>query len=306
MTAAGTRILVGWDGSDRARDGLALARLLGAPLDATLVIACVHPYEPRSSRSGAGNSVELGRGDAIARLADPALVSYEHRILPSSSVARGLHYLAEDEGVELVVVGSTHRGALGRVVPGAVGERLLHGAPCAVAVAPVGLARRPSRLERVGVGIDGSPESHAALASATGLAAASGAAVRVLTVVEWASSGGETFLGAHPVYGDAVEELRAARREAHERALAAVPAEVQADGRLLDGEDPVRALCAAAEGLDLLVLGSRGYGPLGHVLLGGVSTGVLGGAPCAVLVTARGVEQPFGAPRPAGLFDALE
>ena len=85
-----------------------------------------------------------------------------------------------------------------------------------------------------------------------------------------------------------------------------MPAEVQADGRLLDGEDPVRALCAAAEGLDLLVLGSRGYGPLGHVLLGGVSTGVLGGAPCAVLVTARGVEQPFGAPRPAGLFDALE
>jgi nucleotide-binding universal stress UspA family protein len=227
-------------------------------------------------------------------------------VLPSTSVARGLHYLAEDEGAELVVVGSTHRGALGRVVPGAVGERLLHGAPCAVAVAPVGFARRAPRLERLGVAVDGSPESRAALASAVGLAGASGAELRVLTVVEWTNPAGGTFLGAHTGYDDTVAHLRAARRRDHKAALAEVPADVRVDGRLLDGEDPVRTLCAAARDLDLLVLGSRGYGPLRHVFLGGVSTGVVDGAPCPVLVTPHGVEQPFGAPRLASAYGARE
>ena len=36
----------------------------------------------------------------------------------------------------LIVVGSTHTGRAGRVLPGSTGERLLHGSPCAVAVVP--------------------------------------------------------------------------------------------------------------------------------------------------------------------------
>ena len=55
--------------------------------------------------------------------------------------------------------------------------------------------------------------------------------------------------------------------------------------------DPVLVLeQEASRGLDLLVLGARGYGPLRSVLLGSVSTEVVCHSPCPVLVVPRSVE----------------
>ena len=52
-----------------------------------------------------------------------------------------------------IVVGSSHRGPVGRIVPGSVGERLLHGAPCPVAVAPRGYSGEAfAGIQRIGVG----------------------------------------------------------------------------------------------------------------------------------------------------------
>ena len=67
------------------------------------------------------------------------------------SPARALQELAVRESAALVVLGSTHRGTLGRVIAGTTAERLLHGAPCSVAVVPDGFRMhadtrsRPSR-----------------------------------------------------------------------------------------------------------------------------------------------------------------
>jgi nucleotide-binding universal stress UspA family protein len=58
--------------------------------------------------------------------------------------------------------------------------------------------------------------------------------------------------------------------------------------------DPAERLIAASEKLDLLVTGSRGYGPLRAVLAGGVSGRVIRGAHCPVIVVPRGVEAPLG------------
>lgn len=54
---------------------------------------------------------------------------------------RGLAALAQSHAADLVVLGSTHRGPLGRILPGAMVDRLLSKAPCAVAVAPPGFGR---------------------------------------------------------------------------------------------------------------------------------------------------------------------
>jgi nucleotide-binding universal stress UspA family protein len=81
----------------------------------------------------------------------------------SSSVGAGLHELAEDEGADLLVVGSSRRGLLGRVMLGDDTRAALNGAPCAVAPAPAGYAQQPRAIERVGVGYNCSPESEHAL-----------------------------------------------------------------------------------------------------------------------------------------------
>ena len=58
---------------------------------------------------------------------------------------------------------------------------------------------------------------------------------------------------------------------------------------ILEG-DPVQRLAESSSGLALLVLGSRGYGPVRSVLLGSVSAGVARTAACPVLVVPSGVE----------------
>jgi nucleotide-binding universal stress UspA family protein len=60
-------------------------------------------------------------------------------------------------------------------------------------------------------------------------------------------------------------------------------------------EDPAQTLIAASETLDLLVCGSRGYGPVRAVLLGGVSRRVAAEAHCPVIVLPRGVREPLQA-----------
>jgi nucleotide-binding universal stress UspA family protein len=57
--------------------------------------------------------------------------------------------------------------------------------------------------------------------------------------------------------------------------------------------DPAEIVTTVSEHLDLLVMGSRGYGPLRAVLLGGVSRQVAAQAHCPVIVLPRGVKTPL-------------
>src|SRR5690349_16356272 len=79
----------------------------------------------------------------LARLR--AELDVETRVLVGTSVPRAIQRLAEDEAAELIVAGTTTRGALGRLVPGSTAERLLHGAQSAVAIVPPGWTARPIR-----------------------------------------------------------------------------------------------------------------------------------------------------------------
>ena len=55
-------------------------------------------------------------------------------------------------------------------------------------------------------------------------------------------------------------------------------------------EDPAEVLINVSQNLDLLVCGSRGYGPMRAVLLGGVSRRFAAEARCPVIVLPRGRE----------------
>jgi nucleotide-binding universal stress UspA family protein len=164
---------------------------------------------------------------------------------------------------------------------GGVGERLLAGAACPVAVAPCGYADdRLSRLECIGVGVDASDEARRGLDAAVALARASGARLRVITAFQPLVSGGVTTTALPSASLN--EVMRTDLRASHEAAIAEAPGSVETAGRFFDGSAE-EVLEAESEDVDLLVTGSRGYGPLGAVLLGSVTSALFHNARCPVL-----------------------
>jgi nucleotide-binding universal stress UspA family protein len=266
---------------DAVRLGERLARLSGLPAALATAFPAM-PFEGEAERAlreeARQTLVELGATLEGVDVVDAIVVE-------SHSAARALHDLSEQEHAALVVVGSTHRGAVGRVVPGTIAERLLSGAACPVAVAPAGYAESTSSgLEVIGVAYDGTEESRQALDGAAALATRAGARLRIITAHQRiafgaiASPGGVSLQSVN-------ERLEQALRERLDEAVAAHPG--IAEGVFTSG-DAAEALAAQSEELDLLVAGSRGYGPLGAVLLGSTTHRLMRASACPLIVTPRG------------------
>jgi nucleotide-binding universal stress UspA family protein len=279
-------IVVGVDARDGGRDALALADRLARSFVGALIAVHAYPYDYYVSR-GANADFEAVMRDAAHETLDDELeragVMATAIVMPDDSPARALHRTAARQGAELIVVGSSHRGRLGRVLAGDVTAGTLHGAPCPVLVAPRGYAEHGGELQTIGVGYDGSPEADAALGLAHEIAKACDAQLRVIDVVVPPEPG-----GPFPTYRpDWTEHSRIRREEAEER-LAAVIAELGdiATGDIAFG-DPARELAFEGNHLDLLVTGSRGYGPIRRLVLGSTSSKLVHEAPCPVLVLTR-------------------
>ena len=193
----------------------------------------------------------------------------------SRQVGRGLHELAEEIKSDLIVVGSSRRGLWRRVWQGDDMRAALNGAPCAVAIAPAGYAERPHALTEIGVGYDGLPESRFALEVARELAARHGARVSVFEAVSLEAG----YVDARHPDQPALEEHV---QQAYERL-----------GKL-EGVEPHAAYGDAAEELalfgasvDLLIVGSRGFGPLGRLIHGSTSAKLAKTARCPLMVLPR-------------------
>lgn len=283
------KLIAGYDGSEPAVDGLALAELLTEVTGAELIVAAVVPHEfPYAP--GTPEREEVLRSQAEGMLVDAVAESdrVHSRVVAERSAAQGLHDLAEDEEADAVVVGSSHRGPIGRVLAGSVAQRLLHGAPCPVAVAPAGYRDRPDKgLRVVACAFDGSDEAHLAVQHAEYLARCTGGFLRLLAVHE-----PELIFGVDQVPGgyDRVElgrlERKRLTRELEEAAASIAPG-IDVQQHLLEGYAVDALAGAAGDGVDLLVVGSRGYGPVRRVLLGGVSSGLMRSSPAPVLAVPR-------------------
>ena len=138
---------------------------------------------------------------------------------------------------------------------------------------------------RIVLGYDGSEDSKRALERATAFAASD----TEFVVVSAAEPRGADFprsaervgtLADGPHLDPALEEARQATSDA-EAQLAQKGFEAQS---IEAYGDPGNAIIEAAEGADLVVVGSRGLNRLERVLLGSVSTKVVQRAPCDVLV----------------------
>ncbi|HEX3243151.1 MAG TPA: universal stress protein [Solirubrobacterales bacterium] len=248
------------------------------------------------------DALELGRILSRANGADPIVVT------ATGEDEGGLAGIARAKRADLVVLGSTGRGALGRIVPGTTLARLLGQAACAVAVAPPGFAQRAGKelgwkplsvetedagLRVIGVGFDGSRASREALEIASDLAIANGAALRVYTVARnYASLPGADQNGRTPGMATEAERMQ---EELHD-AVSDLPSETRPLPVFLRGDPAVELVRAIELGVDLLVLGCRPGGPLRRALHQSVSNAILADSPCPVLIAPAGVVAPAAAP----------
>lgn len=297
MTAS---ILVGYspEGADRGpvNFGIAASRLTGAPL----VVAVVNPGGSELDRmSGAEIGGDAaGEGGALeelrAELAQGGVDANVH-VVEHSSPAHGLARAVEEIAPALLVVGSTHRGGPGRVLPGSTAERLIHGSPCAVLVVPHRYEVPPHGLRTVGAAFVPTDEGRAALRVAAGLARAAGATVLATTVLspKHAEEQAPGLMARAHREQDPSEDRHARHRleaaNVLDQAIAELAGDVEVEPDVLF-QHPVEGLEAASKRVDLLVMGSRAYGPARAVMVGGVSRRVTACAGCPVLVLPRGAE----------------
>jgi nucleotide-binding universal stress UspA family protein len=276
-------VLVGVDGRANGRDAIALAARLTDP-DGKLTLAHVHSGDLRPSHAIAPGMVREER-EASHKLLEAEReagdVQAELVSVEAESPGRGLHEQAEEQGADLLVVGSCSHGTFGRAMLGDDTRAALNGAHCAVAIAPRGYAEHPSVIANVGVAYNDSAESKAALALAQALAAPTGAVVHALEVVSIPSV---AYAGiVSPALGDSINVML---QEANDR-MKELP---DVDGKAvygLAGEE----LAAFGDQVDLLVVGSRGYGPVKRLVLGSTSDFLQRHARCTLLVLPR-VAQP--------------
>jgi nucleotide-binding universal stress UspA family protein len=300
-------ILVGYVPTEHGADARALGVDLALVCDADLLLVSVvsglwiehagEPIGPPLVHSGGRDRAASALKEAAAQLAGtPGLGQVARRLEVSSSAARGLHDTALSEQADLVVLGSSHHGPVGRVLLGSAAERLLSGAPCAVAIAPRGHALHESRrISQIAVAFDGSPEAQLALRTAHDLAIRTEAALGVLMVIEPPAAIPGQFVplaGLEPLIaverGEALQRQEQAAQNALDTALADVGGGAKVERRVLFGTDPASAILDfAGANVDLLLVGSRAYGPVRRALVGSVSSTVLRHAPCPVLVMPR-------------------
>lgn len=283
------RIIAGFDGSEGGEDAIALGRLLADRTGAELTVAGVMPNQAarrllEASVGGPERDIERDVERRVRRAA--AAAGAEATVVASGSPAHGLHDLAQETDADVIVIGSS-KADVGHVHAGRTASQLLSGSPAAVAVAPVGYRDDHPALNVIGVAVDGSRQSGAALRAAIGIA--DGAALRLMSVAVATNPVGP-FWG-YGSWGYGLEELAEAAfdnaRRHLDEAVAAVPPRLHPSTAVLDGHVPTEIRAEAAKGLDLLCLGSRNFGPLRRVLLGSVSASVVKDAPCPVLVVPR-------------------
>lgn len=175
-------IVVGYDGNAGGADALTLAGVLADATgpSARITVVVAYPHDPAAPALRALPDGYEGalRADAERRL-EGALRILGDRPAVDAVVRRGatvtaaLHAAAAETDADVLVVGRSHTGPVGRTFVGSVTEQVLHGAPCAVAVAPRGYAAEDRVRPEIAVaGLDGDGRVRAGEA-ATVLAAVS-------------------------------------------------------------------------------------------------------------------------------------
>jgi nucleotide-binding universal stress UspA family protein len=301
-----TKILLATDGSESSEVAVRAAVVLSKRLDSevhVIYVAHEHPYlhahydlhhQEEEERLRREDQRKLGEyGDDVRKAGGTIAESY----LRVGEAANEIVELAEEIGVDLVVLGSRGHGPMRRALMGSVSMGVLRHTHCSVLIVRRYGGSEQERRSLVGkilVPIDGSEGASAAARVAMEIAKSTGSEVHVAYAMEEERyrphRGPEMWEGWEEGFEHA---KRSARSWVEEQANG-----MRGDGtktvesHLLLGRPDAAIVWLAEElGAGLLVVGSRGLGGIRRVLIGSVSDSVVRHAHCSVMVIRPEMQQ---------------
>lgn len=269
-----------------------VARTTGDDIIATVIVE--RPWPPRNDpvenqylayvTAQAAQSIERVVGD----LADDLNIST--LVHQSTSIPTGLIEVATSRRANLVVVGSSSSGLLGRVGLGSVTERLVHTAAVPVAIAPRGYAPGSTGVRRLSAAYGGDADVNGLVAAAAELATTWSVPLRIVSFavrpvrvfagsIEMSAEDLVVQQWSRRTYDDVVKQLNVIR----DRIPVADVDVVVGSGH--DWHEAVEAVPWQAG--DVLVLGSGAAGPAARVFLGSAASKILRHAPVPVMIVPR-------------------
>ena len=262
------------------KQALALASSMGARL---VAISVTPKYE--------GNMNRLKIADANRQLSAPFRKSLEEAAAYAASLglkiqtvhavgepAEQIVRVAEEEGVDMIVLGNAQRSKMEQVLLGGMTAKVIAGSSCDVLLVP---EMAEIRFGKILVGINGTPASNAAGQRALELAGSYGSEVHAVTAIDVPTDQSLRYGVLKDARKKGFKSLEVIVRQGEQLGL-----QVITD---LQETSPEKGLIEYANKKDIhhIILGSKGYFGVSDILLGSVVERVAMLAPCPVQVVKK-------------------
>jgi nucleotide-binding universal stress UspA family protein len=294
MSIFPTKVLLATDGSKEAelaaQSALGLARQTGSELHVVHVLALpIDTQDPSSFQPEVRRQLEKRTRERLEEIV--GMIEAQGGELAGSYLRVGrpdaeIIAQAEEMGAGLIVMGSRGLGPIRRALTGSVSDSVVRHAHCPVMVVRGGAAEFPNKIL---LATDGSKEADLASSTAAELARSTASELHVV-YVEPASYVYE-MANWEASRADMRDELQRAAGEMADSRLQEQVQKIEEAGAQIAGTyarvgfpDAEIVGLAGKLGAGLIVLGSRGLGPLKRALMGSVSDSVVRHAHCPVLV----------------------
>jgi nucleotide-binding universal stress UspA family protein len=274
-----------------------LARTTGEKIIAAAVVERVLPAGADPIEDEYRGYIASRASASLTRLVDQVRGDLDISVTvhQSTSIPNGLMELAGQHGADVVVVGSSSSGLLGRITLGTVTERLVHTSKVPVALAPRGYPSSPVPLQRLTVAYGGAADAVGLIATSAELATQWKVQLRIasFTVPPLTMFGGSIQRSAEELV---VQQWTSRTVEAAAKQLGEARAEASisdVDVVIGTGADWRAAVDDIAwETGDVLLLGSGAAGPMAQVFLGTAASKILRHAPVPVMIVPKQHAQP--------------
>ncbi len=281
------------DNYPEGRDATVLAAGIARATGAELMLIAIEPDLPLIIPGLQRKRVREETEHLLRQTSELLAPQARCKVDTDMSIPRGLERMVRAHHRDLLVVGSHRHTPDGHVAIGRLTRQLLADLHCSLAIAARGISDGREddaglELRRIGVGFDGGPESGAALAAAVTLAQGAGAELVVRGTIDdrvpalgWPNVWMGAILDSWQEMMQEEEDLLRAQIEA-----ALAPLHAEATIEVTRGK-PARSLCALTDDVDLLVIGSRRWGPVARLLLGGTGEALVHNSRCSLLIVPR-------------------